>query len=158
MPFVIKSYSVREIISKAYEKYKPTIPSCIEFRIEQPEGNTDPMVDVDINQLMLVFDNLMSNAVKFTEQGSITIGWELTDDSRRVDFFVEDTGNGLSDEEQRMVFNRFYKKDKFQQGTGLGLAICMAIAIRHGGDMKVKSQLGKGSRFSVFLKFTGSYN
>ena len=161
IPFVIKSYSVREVVSNAYEKYKPTMPSDIGFRMQQPEGDSDPMVDIDINQLSLVFDNLISNAVKFTEQGYITIGWEPTDDNRGVDLYVEDTGSGLSDDEQKMVFNRFYKKDKFQQGTGLGLSICKAIAIRQGGDMDVKSRLGKGTRFTIHcmggVRFLGEY-
>ena len=50
-----------------------------------------------------------------------------------------------------MVFSRFFKKDEFKQGTGLGLSICKLIVSRLGGSIKVKSELGKGSRFSVFL-------
>ena len=69
---------------------------------------------------------------------------------------MEDTGIGLSEEDRTMVFSRFYKKDEFKQGTGLGLSICKAIVIRLGGSIKVRSQLGKGSRFSVYLKFLGS--
>ena len=51
-----------------------------------------------------------------------------------------------------MVFNRFYKKDKFQQGTGLGLSICKAMAIRLGGDMEVTSNLGEGTRFTLYCQ------
>ena len=51
-----------------------------------------------------------------------------------------------------MVFSRFYKKDKFQQGTGLGLSICKAVAARLDGNIMVKSKLGEGTRFSVYLK------
>ena len=58
----------------------------------------------------------------------------------------------MTDEDRKMVFNRFYKKDEFKQGTGLGLSICKAIVIRLGGSIKVSSELGKGSRFSIFLK------
>ena len=60
-------------------------------------------------------------------------------------------GIGLSEEDRKMVFSRFFKKDEFKQGTGLGLSICKLIVSRLGGSIKVKSQLGKGSRFSVFL-------
>ena len=57
----------------------------------------------------------------------------------------------MDEDDCKMVFNRFYKKDEFKQGTGLGLSICKAIVVRLGGKIAVKSELGKGSRFSVFL-------
>lgn len=71
----------------------------------------------------------------------------------KVELYVEDTGIGLSEEDRTMVFSRFYKKDEFKQGTGLGLSICKAIVVRLGGSIKVRSELGKGSRFSVYLKY-----
>ena len=69
---------------------------------------------------------------------------------------MEDTGIGRSEDDRKMVFSRFYKKNEFAQGTGLGLSICKAIVIRLGGSIKVKSELGKGSRFSVWLPIGGS--
>ena len=56
---------------------------------------------------------------------------------------------------RKMVFSRFFKKDEFKQGTGLGLSICKLIVSRLGGSIKVKSELGKGSRFSVYLDVVG---
>ena len=67
-------------------------------------------------------------------------------------FVASDGFKKLSDDEQKMVFNRFYKKDKFQQGTGLGLSICKAMAIRLGGDMDVRSRLGQGTRFTLYCQ------
>ena len=78
--------------------------------------------------------------------------WTQHEDTGQTEIFVEDTGIGLSEEDRKMVFSRFYKKNEFKQGTGLGLSICKAIVIRMGGKIKVKSELGKGSRFSVFFK------
>ncbi len=135
----------------AYKKYKDTVPDNIDFRLAIPDDGGDESVDVDENRLDIIFNNLLTNAVKYTKEGSITIGWQRATGRYDVEIYVEDTGCGLADDDAKMVFNRFYKKDKFQQGTGLGLSICKAVAIRLDGDIKVKSKLGEGTRFSVFL-------
>ena len=152
MKFVIKTYSARAILSRAYNKYNSTVPDNLEFRLSMPEDGSDENVDVDENRLDIIFNNLISNAVKYTNEGSITVGWQRATGKYKVEIFVEDTGCGLSDDDAKMVFCRFYKKDKFQQGTGLGLSICKAVAIRLDGNIMVKSKLGEGTRFSVYLK------
>ena len=151
MKFVIKTHSARALVTRAYNKYKDNVPENIDFRLSMPDDCSDESVDVDENRLDLIFRNLMSNAVKYTKQGSISMGWQRAKGKYKVEIFVEDTGCGLSDDDAKMVFSRFYKKDKFQQGTGLGLSICKAVAIRLDGDIRVKSKLGEGTRFSVFL-------
>ena len=151
MKFVIKTYSARAILSRAYNKYNSTVPDNLEFRLSMPEDGSDENVDVDENRLDIIFNNLISNAVKYTNEGSITVGWQRATGKYKVEIFVEDTGCGLSDDDAKMVFSRFYKKDKFQQGTGLGLSICKAVAIRLDGNIMVKSKLGEGTRFSVYL-------
>ena len=152
MKFVIKTYSARAILSRAYNKYNSTVPDNLEFRLSMPEDGSDENVDVDENRLDIIFNNLISNAVKYTNEGSITVGWQRATGKYKVEIFVEDTGCGLSDDDAKMVFSRFYKKDKFQQGTGLGLSICKAVAARLDGNIMVKSKLGEGTRFSVYLK------
>jgi len=112
-----------------------------------------PPVSVDRERIQQVLSNLVSNAVKFTEDGKITIGACLQD--REVIVSVADTGIGIAAEDQDRVF------DKFQQigdtltakphGTGLGLAICREIVNRHGGRIWVESELGKGSIFRFVL-------
>ena len=151
MKFLIKTHSARAIVTRAYNKYKDNVPENIDFRLSMPDDCSDESVDLDENRLDLIFRNLMSNAVKYTKQGSITMGWQRAKGKYKVEIFVEDTGCGLSDDDAKMVFSRFYKKDKFQQGTGLGLSICKAVAIRLDGDIRVKSKLGEGTRFSVYL-------
>ena len=133
---------------KVYQTFILQIPEHLEFIYKD---DTDVTVHVDEARLRQVMTNFLTNASKFTPQGSITMGWEIHNDTGMVELYVEDTGIGLADEERKMVFSRFYKKDEFKQGTGLGLSICKSIIIRLGGQIKVKSQLGKGSRFSVFL-------
>ena len=148
MEFIIKPYNISEIMHKVYQTFILQIPEHLEFIYKD---DTDVTVHVDEARLRQVMTNFLTNASKFTPQGSITLGWEIHNDTGMVELYVEDTGIGLADEERKMVFSRFYKKDEFKQGTGLGLSICKSIIIRLGGQIKVKSQLGKGSRFSVFL-------
>jgi signal transduction histidine kinase len=101
-----------------------------------------------------VLFNLMSNALKFTEDdGSICCS--LTRDADRVVLEVTDTGIGIPAEEQEHLFTRFFRsstaKQQAIQGTGLGLAIASSIVTRHGGEMDVVSEHGRGTRVRVVL-------
>ena len=152
MEFVIKPYSVKEIMDKIYQTFIVQIPRHLEFRYH---SDYDVTVNVDEGRMRQVITNFLTNAAKFTSKGSITMGWIIMHEVGKVELFVEDTGIGLSEEDRKMVFSRFFKKDEFKQGTGLGLSICKLIVSRLGGSIKVKSQLGKGSRFSVYLDVVG---
>ena len=149
MKFVIKYWSVQELVEKVYNTFKVQMPQHLDFRLVQ--SRTYVAVKVDDSRLQQVLGNFLTNAGKFTHEGSITLGWEYSAEDDRVELYVEDTGIGMDEDDCKMVFNRFYKKDEFKQGTGLGLSICKAIVVRLGGKIAVKSELGKGSRFSVFL-------
>ena len=151
MDFVIKAWSVRDIMERIYHTFEVQMPKHLAFNFVQPEE--DVMIEVDESRLRQVIGNFLTNAGKFTPKGSVTLGWIKDMQTGKVELYVEDTGIGLSEEDRTMVFSRFYKKDEFKQGTGLGLSICKAIVVRLGGSIKVTSELGKGSRFSVFLKF-----
>ena len=151
MDLVIKAWSVRDIMERIYHTFEVQMPKHLAFNFVQPEE--DVMIEVDESRLRQVIGNFLTNAGKFTPKGSVTLGWIKDMQTGKVELYVEDTGIGLSEEDRKMVFSRFYKKDEFKQGTGLGLSICKAIVVRLGGSIKVTSELGKGSRFSVFLKF-----
>ena len=96
-------------------------------------------------RLTQVITNFLTNACKFTMEGSIKMGYEETIDGLR--FYVSDTGKGISRENVPHVFERFAKFDNFIQGTGLGLSICMTIVKRLNGEIGVESKEGKGSTF-----------
>lgn len=100
----------------------------------------------DVNRLMQVMNNLITNAIKFTTKGSIRVGYRLREDESLY-FYVSDTGCGIPADKLKEVFGRFVKLNSFQQGTGLGLSICESIVTRLGGQIGVMSEVGQGSTF-----------
>ena len=100
----------------------------------------------DVNRLMQVMNNLITNAIKFTAKGSIRVGYRLREDESLY-FYVSDTGCGIPADKLKEVFGRFVKLNSFQQGTGLGLSICESIVTRLGGQIGVMSEVGQGSTF-----------
>ena len=98
------------------------------------------------NRLMQVLINMLTNAVKFTEQGRISLGYREQQDGMLY-FYVTDTGCGIPQDKKEMVFGRFIKLNSFQQGTGLGLSICETIVNKLGGRIGVDSTVGSGSTF-----------
>lgn len=99
----------------------------------------------DRERLLQVINNLLGNAMKFTEKGTIELGYEIQD--RQVKFYVKDTGIGIPPDRCEKVFERFEKVNSFVQGTGLGLSICRQIVDKMGGEIGVESKLGEGSLF-----------
>ena len=102
-------------------------------------------VTLDRNRFRQVGSNFMSNALKHTTNGSVTMGYSYQDGGIR--FYVRDTGSGIPQEKLQLIFERFYKVNDFVQGTGLGLAICKAITEACGGQIGVESTAGVGSEF-----------
>ena len=106
----------------------------------------------DQRRITQVLNNFISNAMKFTNTGSITFGYEEPKDGY-IRFFVTDTGTGIPPEKVADIFNRFVKLDSFKQGTGLGLAISQNIVKELKGEIGVLSELGKGSTFWFTLPY-----
>lgn len=103
-------------------------------------------VKTEKNRLSQVLINLLVNATKFTQAGSITFGYEIR--GKELHFYVKDTGKGISQEDRKKIFERFTKVDTFTQGTGLGLSICKNIIEKMKGRIGVESEgEGKGSTF-----------
>lgn len=110
-------------------------------------------LDTDVVRLKQVLVNFISNAFKFTTSGSVSIGIELDEKKKEVSLYVEDTGVGIPEDHQKMIFDRFYKVDEFVQGTGLGLSICQVIVTKLNGRIGLSSEVGKGSSFVVVLPY-----
>ena len=100
----------------------------------------------DKTRITQVLINFINNALKFTREGSVTLGYRC-DDGMMLTFYVEDTGTGIPEQEQESVFERFVKLNSFVQGTGLGLAISKSIVEQMGGRIGLNSEPGKGSCF-----------
>ena len=105
------------------------------------------MVTTDLNRLTEVVKHLLSNATKFTSQGSIVVGYDAPHEGR-IRIWVRDTGKGVAKEHLEKIFERFFKVDEFIPGAGLGLSICRTMAYSMGGSVTCQSQLGEGSVFT----------
>ncbi|MCK4792675.1 MAG: PAS domain S-box protein, partial [Desulfobacteraceae bacterium] len=118
----------------------------------QKDVKTSPMnVLGDYDRLSQVLSNLLSNAIKYTKEGRVKISARIKGEFASV--AIEDTGLGMSSEDMKIVFSRFFRaEDSYVRkttGTGLGLSIAKATIERHNGDIKVESKLGAGSKFEV---------
>ena len=122
------------------------------LKLVYEKGEQGLYLYVDENRIQQILINFLTNAGKFTHAGSITLGWNYNRQTHEVELYVQDTGIGISEEEQLLIFERFYKSDQFKQGTGLGLSICKVIAEKLHGRITVKSKPEEGSRFSLWLK------
>ena len=109
-------------------------------------------IHTEQNRLMQVLGNYVSNAIKYTYKGSITIGYYPPEDGK-IRFYVRDTGCGISQDKQQAIFQRFVKLDNFKQGTGLGLSICQMIAEKMHATVGVSSELSKGSEFWIEIPY-----
>ena len=132
MDEIARSMALRAEAKGVTVEFKDRVPECC--------------ILTDRNRLQQVVTNLMTNALKFTDGGSITIGYTSEPDGM-LRFYVSDTGCGIPEEQLKNIFNRFVKLNRFVQGTGLGLPICRTIVERMGGLIGVESEIGQGSTF-----------
>lgn len=119
----------------------------IELKLNLPQESV--LINTDSSFLTTILKHLLSNAVKFTEEGSITVSYHR--EELYCYFSIEDTGKGIPKEKHELIFKRFEKLDTFIQGSGLGLPLCKSIVHTLGGEMGLSSKEGKGSIFWFIL-------
>ena len=134
------------LLQQMIDTYQPTtnVSMKLECAMDQLQ------IESDHDKLFEVIDNLVQNAVKFTTEGSICIGYDLRDDNQ-VYIWVTDTGKGIAKADHQRIFERFVKLNEYIPGTGLGLSVAKSHVQSLGGKIGVESELGKGSTFWVEL-------
>ncbi len=140
----------KDLFSFHIENTKITGQDDLDLVLDFPENYKEIPFETDVFRLKQIFDNLIENAIKFTDKGEVRFGisnvWNKT-----IEFYVHDTGIGIAEETQHIIFKRFGKIDrsytKEYNGTGLGLSICKSILELMQGEIRVISYPSKGSTF-----------
>ena len=140
-------FELRPLLEELIQRYSEKVDDRrVKLQLMQSEDNPKPFTDRD--RLSEIINQYVNNAVKFTSDGSITLGYEQKDNMLRI--WVNDTGKGIPEDRcDDRLFERFVKIDEFVPGTGLGLSICRSMALSLGGKVGVQSSLGVGSKFWV---------
>lgn len=149
LSFTFQRESVCRLLDDVYQTHSLLIRPPLQFLKDFPPE--DVQVNVDPMRLTQVLTNFLNNANKFTKGGSIRLGYCCPSGMSEVHLYVEDTGIDIPHSEQKMIFERFYKRSEFSQGVGLGLSICVLIVEKMGGRIELQSEEGRGSRFTVVL-------
>ena len=145
----VKPFKLRSIAETLKTEFEPLAKNKgLNFNIE---GETDEIVSGDKNRILSIGGNLLSNAIKFTKNGTVTLITGYKDGTFTLS--VEDTGTGITEEQQARIFTPFERLGNAvtEDGFGLGLAIVSDTVKLLKGDIKVESKPGKGSRFTVSL-------
>ena len=137
---------LNQLLRQMIDAYQPTTNVAMKLMCAMNQLR----IESDRDKLFEVVDNLVQNAVKFTTEGSICIGYGLRDNNQ-VRIWVSDTGKGIAEADQQRIFERFVKLNEYIPGTGLGLSVAKSHVQSLGGKMGVESELGKGSTFWVEL-------
>ncbi|PKP39606.1 MAG: hypothetical protein CVT98_01165 [Bacteroidetes bacterium HGW-Bacteroidetes-15] len=148
--------NINDILNEQFLLFQAKAESKgIELSIASKLPNSKSIILTDNGRLKQVLTNLIGNAIKFTKSGYIKFGYSLK--GTELEFFVEDSGIGISDDSQEIIFERFRQVEtNFSEqtgGTGLGLAISKAFIQKMGGDIWVESTPGKGSKFIFTLPY-----
>ena len=146
MPLIYKELDIGLLMKEIYSMILLRMPSGIELRLNDCEAL---VMEADKNRLTQILTNLLTNSIKHTEKGVIRFGYKRT--AASVEFFVEDSGEGIPRDKIDSIFSRFVQLDSWSKGVGLGLAICRGLVEQMGGKIWVTSELGKGSIFYVTL-------
>lgn len=145
--FNIQSINIHELCREVYNTFYFRCPQEVQLIFEPSDIST--LVKADKSRVIQVISNLIGNALKFTHEGSIRYGYSHK--NGKIEIYVSDTGTGISDENQKRIFDRFVKANDMDQGTGLGLSICKMLVEKMGGEISVESEIGKGTTFRFTL-------
>ncbi len=145
-------FLLNNLLKTIYDSFIVNMPSNdVELRLNNAAQKKNILLYSDEYRIRQIIVNLVSNAIKFTQEGYIEIGIRQVKSKDKIEIYVLDTGTGMTDEEQKLIFNQFVKLEKNlnvnQRGIGLGLTISKRLADLLDGTLSVKSQKNKGSEF-----------
>lgn len=149
LEFEIRPVKAVDICLQLYEQYRSKTQNEVKLILDPVD--TFIYVSGDWNRIMQIVTNLLSNAIKFTHSGEIHYGFSRKENI--VEFYVKDTGIGISPHKAAKIFERFGKINDFVQGTGLGLALCRMMVEKMGGRIWLRSVVGEGSKFYFTLPY-----
>ena len=154
MELHLEEFDINELSDYLYSFFKPeAVAKGLEFIYKRKLDSKAIIVKTDKAKLLAILTNLLKNAIKFTNTGSIEFGWESKGAFHQ--FFVKDTGIGIKGSQQKLIFKRFRQADLENkmalQGAGLGLSISKAFVKMLDGKIRVKSEEGKGATFYVSI-------
>lgn len=149
------TFSINKMLDSLYEFYnKQFAEKNIMLLLKKGLPDSDAVIISDEKKISSILDNLLKNAMKFTQKGTVEYGFTLKNDS--IEFFVKDTGIGIHPERHKAIFESFVKADiedkQAYQGTGLGLAIAKSFTELLGGSIRVESKPGKGAKFYFTIR------
>jgi signal transduction histidine kinase len=158
MPLQISRFKVPDLVAEVRAELEPIIMrSRLEVILDLPK-NLLP-ISSDRQKVKQILLNLLSNALKFTHEGRVTVSARRDAPQRLLQLFVDDTGIGIAPPDQERIFEDFRQLDnsptRAYGGTGLGLSICRRLAQMLDGTLSVESHVGKGSRFTLTLPSQG---
>ncbi len=148
MNFSPSTFSVGDALNELVTMQEYRLRSAVTINLLHPQEK-NCHVTLDRGRLVQIATNFLTNAVKFTSEGSITLSYHYENNGLWIS--VTDTGAGIAEDFLPRIFDRFEKQDSFIQGTGLGLPICKAIMDAQNGKIEVESTLGKGSTFRAWF-------
>ena len=152
LDYSLSDTSLKDIFHEQFQVHAMKMPEKVSL-ICDFDALPDILIHTDPKRVTQVISNLISNAVKFTEVGSIRFSYRIVEKYVLVE--VIDTGIGISPQHQQAIFDRFVKVNSFKQGTGLGLTICKTIIEALNGTIGVDSRPGEGARFWFTLPYNG---
>ena len=146
MPLLYKDQDIPTLMKEIYSTILLRMHEGVELELYDCE---ELVMETDRNRLTQILTNLLTNAIKHTQEGSIRFGYKRS--ALSVEFFVQDSGEGIPEDKIDTIFSRFVQLDNWSKGVGLGLAICQGLVEQMGGNIRVTSRVGEGSVFYVTL-------
>lgn len=149
MTFDIRPFDLSDNINDVVNSYRNHCKPNVKVITDYPKESA--IVKFDQVRNIQILNNLINNALKFTESGEVRVGYRILEN--HVEVFVSDTGIGIEENKIPLIFDRFFKVNEYVSGTGIGLPLCKAIVTKLGGTIWAESQLGKGTTIKYTINF-----